>query len=250
MTLVVKGIGWIALFVGVAIAALVFAVIGVSGPGTRVPHRVVRRTGFRRARADGPRVRAGGSFRAVAEPFGSDALVQFHRQIGLVGLVFVLVHVAISAPWDLVIRPFDADTPARVRWALLATIALFTLIGTSLGRRRLRLSYEFWHILHAVLAVTLIVAALMHALLVDYYLDALWKQVLWVAMSAAFATVLVWARIAKPLLLWGRPWTVERVTDERGQTTTLTLRADGHAGLDFVPGQYAWFAIQEITLTR
>jgi len=243
VTLVVKGIGWIALFVSVAIAPLVFAVIGVSGPGRGFLTELSVALGFVGLALMGLEFALVARFRAVAEPFGSDALVQFHRQIGLVGLVFVLVHVAISAPWDLVIRPFDADTPARVRWALLATIALFTLIGTSLGRRRLRLSYEFWHILHAVLAVTLIVAALMHALLVDYYLNALWKQVLWVAMSAAFATVLVWARIAKPLLLWGRPWTVERVTDERGQTTTLTLRADGHAGLDFVPGQYAWFAI-------
>ena len=36
-------------------------------------------------------------FRPVAAPFGSDALVQFHRQIGLVGLAFALVHVALSA---------------------------------------------------------------------------------------------------------------------------------------------------------
>jgi len=32
--------------------------------------------------------------RSVAAPFGTDALVQFHRQIGLVGLALVLVYVA------------------------------------------------------------------------------------------------------------------------------------------------------------
>lgn len=243
MSLVLKGALWIALFVGVAIAPLVFAVIGVSGTGRGVVTEFSVALGFVGLALMGLEFVLVARFRTIAEPFGSDALVQFHRQIGLVGLGFVIVHVAISAPWDLVVRPFHEDTPARVRWALLATIALLVLVGSSLWRKRVRLSYEAWHALHAVLAVTLIVAALMHALLVDHYLDAAWKQVLWVAMTAGFASLLVWVRIAKPLLLWGRPWSVERVTPERGQTTTLTLRAEGHPGFRFAPGQYAWFAI-------
>ena len=36
-------------------------------------------------------------FRAVAAPFGQDALLQFHRQISYVGLIFSLTHFAISA---------------------------------------------------------------------------------------------------------------------------------------------------------
>jgi predicted ferric reductase len=34
-------------------------------------------------------------FRLLAAPFGQDALLQFHRQIGYIGLAFILVHFAI-----------------------------------------------------------------------------------------------------------------------------------------------------------
>lgn len=243
MSLVVRGALWIGLFLGVTIAPLVFAVIGAPGPGRGFATEFSAALGFVGLALMGLEFALVARFRAVAAPFGTDALVQFHREMGLVGLVFVLVHVAISAPWDLVVRPFADDTPARVRWALLSTIALLLLVGSSLWRRRLRLSYEVWHALHAVLAVVVIVAALMHALLVDHYLNTAWKRVLWILMSAAFLTLLVWVRIGKPLTLRRRPWTVERVTAERGRTTTLTLRAHGHPGFRFAPGQYAWFAL-------
>ena len=243
MSLVVRGALWIGLFMGVAIAPLVFAVIGHSGPGRGFATEFSAALGFVGLALMGLEFALVARFRAVAAPFGSDALVQFHREIGLVGLVFVLVHVAMSAPWDKVVRPFAEDTPARVRWALLSTIALLVLIASSMWRKRLRLSYEVWHVLHAVLAVVVIVAALMHALLVDYYLDTAWKRALWIVMAAAFVTLLVWVRIGKPLTLQRRPWTIDRVTPERGRTTTLTLRAEGHRGFRFAPGQYAWFAI-------
>lgn len=243
MGLVVRGAWWIGLFLGVAVAPLVFAVIGFSGPGRGFATEFSAALGFVGLALMGLEFALVARFRAVAAPFGTDALVQFHRQLGLVGLAFVLVHVAISAPWDLVARPFAADTPARVRWALLSTIALLVLVASSLWRRRLRLSYEAWHVLHAVLAVVVVVAALMHALLVDHYLDTAWKRALWGLMAAAFVALLGWVRIARPLLLRRRPWTIERVTPERGRATTLTLRPDGHPGFRFAPGQYAWFAI-------
>jgi predicted ferric reductase len=108
---------------------------------------------------------------------------------------------------------------------------------------RFRLSYEWWHLLHAVLAVVIIVTAVVHIVLVDYCINSLWKQALWVIMFAALVTLSVWVRIAKPLMLRRRPWTIERVTPERGETTTLTLRPDGHPGFRFHPGQYAWILV-------
>lgn len=78
----------------------------------------------------------------------------------------------------------------------------------------------------------------MNVLLVDYYLSSTWKQALWILMSGAFVTLVLWVRIGKPLVQRRRPWTVVEVTAERGQTTTLTLRATGHDGFRFAPGQY------------
>jgi len=142
MTLIVRGALWIGVFLGVVIAPLIFAVIGVSGPGRGFATEFSAALGFIGVSLMGLEFALVARFRSAAEPFGSDALVQFHRAMGLVGLALVGVHIAISAPWDLVIRPFDPDTPARVRWALLATLALLGLIASSIWRTRLRLSYE------------------------------------------------------------------------------------------------------------
>jgi predicted ferric reductase len=243
VSLVVRGALWIGLFVGICVAPLVFAVIGVADPGRGFATEFSAALGFVGLALMGLEFALVARFRSVAAPFGTDALVQFHRQIGLVGLAFVLVHVALSAQWSMVLEFGPETTPWHVRFGMVSTAALLALIASSLWRLHLRLSYEWWHLVHAVLAVVVIVAALVHLILVDYYINSVWKQALWVVMSAAFVTLLVWVRIGKPLTLRRRPWTIERVMPERGETTTLTLRPDGHPGFRFKPGQYAWIVV-------
>ncbi len=244
MSLVVRGALWIGLFVGICVAPLAFAAIAVAGPGRGFGTEFSAGLGFVGLALMGLEFVLVSRFRGVAAPFGTDALVQFHRQIGLVGLAFVLVHVALSAQWDMVLRFGAEATPWHVRFGAISTAGLLVLIASSLWRLRLRLSYEWWHLLHAVLAVVVVAAALVHLILVDYYVNSLWKQALWVVMSAAFVGVLMWVRIGKPFVLRRRPWTIERVTPERGETTTLTLRPDGHRGFRFHPGQYAWIVVE------
>ena len=42
---------------------------------------------------------------------------------------------------------------------------------TSVWRKPLRLSYEVWHVIHAVLALVLIVGAVGHIIFVDEYVS-------------------------------------------------------------------------------
>jgi predicted ferric reductase len=231
------------LFVGICVAPLAFAAIGLTGPGRGFGTEFSAALGFVGLALMGLEFVLVARFRSIAAPFGTDALVQFHRQIGLVGLAFVVIHAALSAQWDMVLEFGSEPTPWHVRFGAISTAALLALTATSLWRLRLRLSYEWWHLLHAALAVVIIVTALVHVILVDHYVNSLWKQALWVIMSAAFVTLLVWVRIWKPLTLRRRPWTIERVAPERGETTTLTLQPDGHPGFRFRPGQYAWIVV-------
>ncbi|HEX5782619.1 MAG TPA: hypothetical protein VFX80_11895 [Solirubrobacteraceae bacterium] len=60
-------------------------------------------------------------------------------------------------------------------------------------------------------------------------------------MAAAFVGLLVWVRLLKPRRTLARPWHLERVEAERGDTTTLVLEPP--AKFRFEPGQFAWFAI-------
>lgn len=243
MTPVVRGIAWLGIFVGICVAPLVFALMSTNRPGQGFWTDFSVALGFVGLALMGIEFALVARVRTVAEPFGTDAVIDFHRQIGYTGLAFVLVHVALSADWRQA-NPFTpSDTPARVVVGAVAAVALIALVASSVWRRRLRLSYEVWQVLHAVLAVVAVVAALVHVLLVDYYVDSIWKQVLWAVMTAAFLWLLVWARLLRPLRLRRRPWTVDRITPERDRTTVLTLRPDGHDGFRFEPGQFAWIMV-------
>ena len=243
MTAVVRGIAWLGILIGICVAPLAFALISTNRPGLGFWTDFSVALGFVGLALMGIEFALVARVKAVAEPFGTDALVDFHRQIGYAGLAFVLIHVALSAELGKVTEFTPALTPARVWFGAVATAALVVLVVTSVWRRRMRLSYEIWQVLHAVLAVIAVVAALVHVLLVNYYVDTVWKQVLWSLMAAAFIGLLVWVRVLRPLQMRRRPWTVERIRPERDRTVVLTLRPTGHDGLRFEPGQFAWITV-------
>jgi predicted ferric reductase len=243
MRAVVRGIAWLGILIGIGVAPLAFALMSTNRPGQGFWTDFSVALGFVGLALMGIEFALVARVKTVAEPFGTDALVDFHRQIGYAGLAFVLIHVALSADWKQLKAFNPSQTPSRVLVGAVALAALVVLVATSVWRRQMRLSYEVWQILHAVLAVIAVIAALVHVLLVNYYVNTVWKQVLWALMTAAFVWLLVWVRLLRPLQIRRRPWTVERIRPESDRTTVLTLRPVGHDGLRFEPGQFAWITV-------
>jgi predicted ferric reductase len=242
MTLVVRAVFWVIAYLGAVLSPLVFAVIGASDPDYGFWTNFSVALGFVGLAMMGLEFALVARFKPLAAPFGEDALLQFHRQIGYVGLAFVLIHFAISAKWDELTFTKALHAPALVWFGMAALLSLVALIASSVWRQRLRLSYEAWHIVHTVLALVLVVGALGHVFFVDEYVSSLWKQILWALMSAAFIALLVWVRLIKPRRALARPWRLERVVPERGETTTLVLKPHPTAHFRFEPGQFGWFA--------
>ena len=243
MTLVVRAVFCVVAYLGAVLSPLVFAVIGASHPDHGFLTNFSVALGFVGLAMMGLEFALVARFRLVAAPFGQDALLQFHRQIGYVGLAFILVHFVISAHWNELTLTKALHAPLLVWFGMAALLALIVLIVTSAWRGRLRMSYEAWHVTHTVLALVLVVGALAHVFFVDEYVSSLWKQILWALMSFAFVGLIVWVRLIKPRRALARPWRLERVTPERGETTTLTLKPPAAAEFRFEPGQFGWFAI-------
>ncbi|MBO0806165.1 MAG: ferredoxin reductase family protein [Nocardiopsaceae bacterium] len=247
MTLAVRGVSWVFAYLGVVIAPLVFAAIGAGEPHHGFWTNFSVALAFTGLAMMGLEFALVARFRSVAAPFGQDGLLQFHRQIGLAGLAFVGVHVAISTRWHAVPTSAALRAPALVWFGVAAAAAVVVLVVTSVWRRWLRLSYELWHVAHTVLAVVAVACALVHVYLINEhpglasYVGTLWKQLLWGLMSAAFISLLGWVRVIRPLARRGRPWRLERVGRERGQTTTLVLTPPPGEPFRFDPGQFAWF---------
>ena len=118
-------------------------------------------------------------------------------------------------------------------------VGLAALAGSSVWRRRLRLSYERWRAVHLAFSAVVLAAAFAHVVWVDAYTSV--PVVRWsvLALVLAAAAALCWTRAARPYASALRPYRVLAVRRERGDAVTLELAADGHAGLRFAPGQFA-----------
>lgn len=183
----------------------------------------------------------------LAAPFGEDALIHFHRYVGIAGTVLILAHpilliVLVDPTYIERVNPFTA--PWAGRFGTLAIVCLLVIIGTSIWRLALRLSYETWQALHLILSTVAIAAALVHVQLIDYYVDQPWKRVLWILMTAAFLAVFTWVRILRPLRRTRRPWRILSVTPQVGGVTAVALEPVGHGGFTFAPGQFGWLSVQ------
>ncbi len=242
----VRGAGWAGLYVALVLVPLVFAAIGTPPAGRGFWTEFSVALGFVGLAMMGLQFALVARIQSVAAPFGEDALVQFHRQMGYAGTLFIFAHplvlvLLVSTTYGRLFNPVTA--PWRARFGLLAVICLLAVMVTSIWRSQLRIRYEHWQAAHAVLSTVAVVAALVHVELVHYYIASLWKRGLWAAMTAGFVGVVVWVRVVKPVTRLRRPWEVEAVAQEPGATWTVTLRPVGHDGFNFTPGQFGWLSL-------
>jgi predicted ferric reductase len=184
-------------------------------------------------------------FRYVTEPWGEDVIYHFHRQISLVAVALVIAHPIIL----FIIRPEllallnSFTAPWRARFAALSTYSLIALVVMALWRTKLKLSYETWHASHIVLALAAVIAGLLHMVGWSFYFGDPWKRGLWIALTIFWIGLLVYVRIVKPLFILRRPYRVLQMRKERGDTWTLVMKPDGHAGFHFRPGQFGWLTV-------
>lgn len=177
----------------------------------------------------------------ASRPFGSDALMQFHAQIGLVALAAVILHPLLLlgnglsfTAWNPFGGPRVLQTGAMAFWATLL------IVVTSVFRRRLRLGYETWQVLHLVLAIALTAAMIVHILAARGYAAEPAMRTLVLAYGVLALVLLLRYRVMRPLLLWRRPWTLVENRDAGGSTRLLRVRPVGHEGFAFEAGQFAW----------
>ncbi|NVB78694.1 MAG: oxidoreductase [Kofleriaceae bacterium] len=184
-------------------------------------------------------------FRYITEPWGEDVIYHFHRRLSLIAVGLVVAHPIIlflERP-ELVALLNSFQAPWRARFAALSTYSLIALVVMGLWRTKLRLSYESWHLTHIVLAVVAVTAGILHMVGWSFYFEDPWKRGLWVGLTIFWIALLGYVRIAKPLFILRKPYRVSEVRKERGNTWTLVMRPDGHAGFTFRPGQFGWLTV-------
>lgn len=185
-------------------------------------------------------------FRRATAPFGIDIVYYFHRYLAVCALLIVLAHYALLRAGDAAV--LGAADPRLAPWHMSAGRAALLLFVTvavlSLARRALRLEYDRWRRIHALLATSAFALAIWHLFGAGHYLDRPWKQALWAVYVLFWLGLIAYVRVLRPWRVWRAPYRVVGVTPERGQVWTLALELTRGAGLRFAPGQFAWLTLR------
>ena len=196
-------------------------------------------------------------FRRASAPYGTDIIYYFHRYLAIIGLALIFVHILmITVPIlfaldNLVV--LSLLNPFTASWDMISgaisALLFVVVIATSLWRKKLKIDYDSWRIWHGILAVAALVFAIIHIELIGYYINAPWKRALWIIIPATLILLLIYVRLVKPLLMLRKPYRVVEVIKERGVAWTLALEPDGHQGMNYLPGQFAWLTLRNSPFT-
>lgn len=237
---------WVAIYVTLALLPLALAFLSLD-PGRGFWVNLSVALGFVGLALFGLQFAIAARSAYIVHPVGVDIVLGYHRQMAYVATLFVFAHPIILFLFDpRFLGLLDVFTsPLRAKFAVISCATLVILIVLSVLRRQLRVTYAAWQVSHAILALIVVVTALVHVVLVGYYVREWWEQALWIAYSGAFIALGVWVRIVKPVLRRRRRWIVESIAHGTPGTTTVMIRLHdprsyGEHGFRFEPGQFAW----------
>ncbi|MCJ7499109.1 ferric reductase-like transmembrane domain-containing protein [bacterium] len=185
-------------------------------------------------------------FHGATAPFGIDIIYYFHRYLAIFAFVLLFAHpVILILENPALVRYLN---PAGAPWHMTAgffSLLLFAgIISSSLWRKQLKLEYDWWRLAHGTLATAAVILALVHIVTVGEYTGTHWKKILWSLFIFSWVFLLIYIRLIKPWFILKKPYVVVSVAKEPGNIWVLTVRPDGHQGLSFIPGQFAWLTLR------
>lgn len=174
--------------------------------------------------------------------FPMETLYDIHHKLSIFTFIIAIVHpvlLFINNPETLRLLNFF-QAPTRAQAALLSVLAMLVLVITSVWREVMKMKYDVWRWVHDGLAFLAIGLGLYHMFKVNYYMSLTYQRVIWLILTGMWVLIILYIRVGKPFVMLKRPYVVEKVVEERGDSWTLWLRPEGHDGFDFQSGQFAW----------
>ncbi len=236
---------WSLLFLGLTLLPLVVAVVGPAPEGRSFWIEFGVGLGIIAFVLLGLQFATTARFRWIAAGFGSDAVIHFHRQAGILVLVLVFAHPIVLFIADPKYLEYLDPRVNFLRAVFLtaAMIGIVLVVVLPLVGLRFGLSYEWWRLTHGLFAAGVLLVGLAHALQVGHYVAGLVNQASWIVATGICFGLLLHTRVLRPLHMRKRPYTIVDVRHEPGQVVVLTFEPEGHRGLRFQAGQYVWLTV-------
>lgn len=198
-----------------------------------------------------------GRFKAISNGVGMDVTMRFHQVMARTALVFAVLHPFLyqgtptggERPWDptrelTITTDFAALSSGIAAWLLLAGLVVMAIGRTQLGYR-----YETWRLLHGVGALLIAVLLLHHTVYAGRYGSQPVMTWVWLAMTGVAVGSLLIVYLVVPLLQKARPWRVTSVVRLTPKQWQVTVTPDGHRGLEYQAGQFAWLNVGHSTFS-
>ena len=237
-----RGIIWIALYLVLALAPLIFMLVGERPMGREFVRELSVALGFAGIGLMALHFVMTARIKALKAPFGSDVVYFFHHRMGIVTLAFWLAHpiiLFIRFEWSrALLNIFTA--PWRAKFGVASVVVILILVVISVWRKKLKIEYTKWRIWHGALAVLAMAAVMTHAYMVGRYVGTPAKRAIWLSYGTICVLAVAYLRVYKPWQMLRRPFRVAEILPERGAVWSLLLEPEGHAGIRFRAGQFAW----------
>ena len=143
----------------------------------------------------------------IDRTFGQDVAITLHRRLGKPALYLILGHgvvltlgYALTDGLSVIEETLALYTSGDMLLALLGTVLLILVVGTSLIAVRRHIAYEAWHLIH-LLSYAAVLVAVPHQLSAGQVLaDGTLQRAYWIGLYlAAFASI-GWFRFAIPVV--------------------------------------------------
>lgn len=188
----------------------------------------------------------------ITQYFPMEKLYSIHHKMSILTFVLAVVHpvlLFINNPETLRLLNF-ATAPWRVRAALISLLAMVVLIVTSVWRETIKMRYDVWRWVHDAMTLIAVGMGLFHMFRVNYYMSLTYQRVLWLGLTAIWVAVILYIRVARPIIMVKKPWVVDHVKEEFGDSWSLYVRPEGHQGFKFQAGQFAWITVESPFIFR
>jgi len=238
---------WVALFVALALVPMGVALVGELPVRRSFLEEFGVMLGFLGLSVLGLQCVITGRFRWFAAGFGFDNLLLFHKLTGGFALILVFAHPVALVVADLKYLEFydpRVNAPRAISLSFVS-VAIVTLVASSLWREWFRLTYERWRLLHGFLSLGIVFLGLGHVVMVDHYGEPLWKKAAFGVFSGAAMYLVMHSRVVRPWLMKRRPYQISEVREEANDSWTLVIEAVGHEGLKSRAGQFVWLTVGE-----
>ncbi|WP_299698858.1 ferredoxin reductase family protein [uncultured Tateyamaria sp.] len=192
-----------------------------------------------------------GRFKSISNSIGMDRTMRFHQIIARSALLFALVHPFLyggtpsggQRPWDPTRQLTITTDLSSLSSGIAAFVLLPSLVLFAVYRTQLEYKYETWRLMHGLGAALIAMLLLHHTVYAGRYGSQTLMTWLWLTLTAVSVGSLFYVYLLVPLLEKRRSWRVTSVTQLTPRQWELTVGANGHAGLDYKAGQFAWLNV-------